>query len=265
VALEHALLVSLSEQPAAGLELARRFDRSIGFFWSATHQQIYKVLRRMEDAGWVRSAAVGQQGRRGKTVYTVTPEGERALAAWIAATTPPEAFRSDLAVKLRGASYGDRTALLTDLEKRRADHATRLAHYEQLATRDFPEPDARMRILGPLDPVLWDRALVRIAFGFDYVWELFHPPAKRRFGWYVLPVLFRDRFVGRIEPRIERGDASVRILGLWWEEGFAAKGEEGFVDAMREALRAYLAFARASRLEWPPQLAAEKRLFARLA
>jgi len=112
---------------------------------------------------------------------------------------------------------------------------------------------------------VWDRRLLGALFGFDYVWELFHPPAKRRFGWYVLPVLFRDRFVGRIEPRIERGDASVRILGLWWEEGFAAKGEEGFVDAMREALRAYLAFARASRLEWPPQLAAEKRLFARLA
>jgi len=128
-----------------------------------------------------------------------------------------------------------------------------------------PEPPPSVAFLPPFDPLVWDRRLLGALFGFDYVWELFHPPAKRRFGWYVLPVLFRDRFVGRIEPRIERGDASVRILGLWWEEGFAAKGEEGFVDAMREALRAYLAFARASRLEWPPQLAAEKRLFARLA
>jgi DNA-binding PadR family transcriptional regulator len=142
MALEHALLVSLREQPAAGLELARRFDRSIGFFWSATHQQIYKVLRRMEESGWVRSAPVGQEGRREKTVYTVTTAGERALAQWIEASTPREAFRSELAVKLRGASYGDRTALRTDLEKRLDDHRVRLAHYESLRDRDYPDPSA---------------------------------------------------------------------------------------------------------------------------
>lgn len=140
MALEHALLVSLREQPAAGLELARRFDRSIGFFWSATHQQIYKVLRRMEESGWVASQAQSQQGRREKTVYTVTAAGERALAQWIEQTTPREAFRSELAVKMRGASYGDRTALLTDIEKRIDDHRVRLAHYEALRDRDYPDP-----------------------------------------------------------------------------------------------------------------------------
>jgi DNA-binding PadR family transcriptional regulator len=140
VALEHALLVSLREQPAAGLELARRFDRSIGFFWSATHQQIYKVLRRMEDSGWVTSATVGQDGRREKTVYTVTPAGERALAQWIAESTPREAFRSELAVRMRGASYGDRGALLVEIEKRIDDHRVRLAYYESLRERDYPDP-----------------------------------------------------------------------------------------------------------------------------
>ena len=58
MSLEHALLVSLRERPGTGIELARRFDRSIGFFWQATHQQIYRVLRRMEDDGWV-SASTG--------------------------------------------------------------------------------------------------------------------------------------------------------------------------------------------------------------
>ena len=55
-------------------------------------------------------------------------------------------------------------------------------------------------------PLVWDRGLLGILFGFDYVWELFLPPAKRRWGWYVLPMLFRDRLVGRIEPRIDRAD-----------------------------------------------------------
>jgi uncharacterized protein len=124
-----------------------------------------------------------------------------------------------------------------------------------------PEPSPSVTFLPPFDPVVWDRAFLGAAFGFDYVWDLFHPPAKRRFGWYVLPLLFRDRFVGRIEPRIDREGRQVEVLGLWWEEGFDPRRADGFVDAMRAALRAYLRFAGASRLEWPPHLAPEKRLF----
>jgi DNA-binding PadR family transcriptional regulator len=142
VALEHAILVSLSERPASGLDLTRRFDRSIGFFWSATHQQIYRVLARMEADGWVSSERVAQQGRADKKVYDVTAAGAAELARWIAAPTPAEAFRSDIAVKLRAASYGDRDAVLAQVVQHRAEHATRLAHYEQLAARDFPDPAA---------------------------------------------------------------------------------------------------------------------------
>jgi DNA-binding PadR family transcriptional regulator len=140
VALEHALLVSLSERPAAGLELARRFDRSIGFFWSATHQQIYKVLRRMEQDGWVTGQVIGQSGRPEKREYSVTDLGRKALADWIATTTPRPGFRSEIAVKMRGASYGDRATLLADIAELVADHRTRLSHYEAMCARDYPEP-----------------------------------------------------------------------------------------------------------------------------
>jgi uncharacterized protein len=124
-----------------------------------------------------------------------------------------------------------------------------------------PEPPPSVAFLSPFDPLIWDRALLGSLFEFDYVWDLFHPPAKRRFGWYVLPVSFRDRFVGRIEPRIDRAGGRIEVLGLWWEEGFAPRRAAGFVDAMREALRAYLRFAGAVRLEWAPHLDKEKRLF----
>jgi DNA-binding PadR family transcriptional regulator len=140
VALEHALLVSLSERPAAGLELARRFDRSIGFFWSATHQQIYKVLRRMEDDGWVTARVVGQSGRPVKREYSVTDVGRKVLADWISTTTPRPGFRSEIAVKMRGASYGDRAALLANVAELVADHQTRLENYEAMSARDYPEP-----------------------------------------------------------------------------------------------------------------------------
>lgn len=124
-----------------------------------------------------------------------------------------------------------------------------------------PELPPSVAFLSPFDPLVWDRALLGSLFGFDYVWDLFHPPAKRRFGWYVLPIIFRDRFVGRIEPRIDRDGGRVEVLGLWWEDGFAPRRADGFTDAMRAALRAYLGLARASRLEWPAHLGREKRLF----
>jgi uncharacterized protein len=125
-----------------------------------------------------------------------------------------------------------------------------------------PEPPPSVAFLPPFDPLVWDRALLGSLFGFDYVWELFHPPAKRRWGWYVLPILFRDRFVGRIEPRIDRAGGRVQVIGLWWEDGFAPRRAEGFVDAMRGALDEYLRFAGAERLEWAPDLRKRASVFA---
>jgi uncharacterized protein len=124
-----------------------------------------------------------------------------------------------------------------------------------------PNPPPSVAFVPPFDPIVWDRGLLGSLFEFEYVWELFFPPEKRRWGWYVLPIVFRDRFVGRIEPRIDRDEARVEVLDLWWEDGFAPRRADGFVDAMRDALRAYLGFARADRLAWAPHLGTEKRLF----
>jgi uncharacterized protein len=124
-----------------------------------------------------------------------------------------------------------------------------------------PEPTPSVAFIAPFDSLLWDKPLLAGLFDFEYVWEGFFPPAKRRWGWYVLPICFGDRFVGRIEPRIDRDRAGVEVLGVWWEDGFAPRRADGFVDAMRDALGAYLRFAGAGRLEWAPHLATEKRLF----
>lgn len=78
-----------------------------------------------------------------------------------------------------------------------------------LATPEFLERrtvrfDDRVRIIAPLDPLIWDRDLVRHAFEFDYVWEVYKPAAQRRWGWYVLPLLYRDRLVGRFDAQTKR-------------------------------------------------------------
>ncbi len=124
-----------------------------------------------------------------------------------------------------------------------------------------PEPEPTVAFIAPFDSLLWDTALLAHVFGFEYVWEGFFKPEKRRWGYYVLPILFGDRLVGRIEPRIDRERARVEVLGLWWEDAFAPSRRGGFVDAMRDALGAYLRFAGADRLEWAPRLTAAARLF----
>jgi uncharacterized protein len=140
--------------------------------------------------------------------------------------------------------------------------AKRFVLAEELALLQAPpEPVPSVAFIAPFDSLLWDTALVANLFEFHYVWEGFFPPAKRRWGYYVLPICFADRLVGRIEPRIDRNRGRVEVLNVWWEDGFAPRRADGFVDAMRDALGAYLRFAGADRLEWAPRLATEKRLF----
>jgi uncharacterized protein YcaQ len=136
----------------------------------------------------------------------------------------------------------------------------RLVLAEELALLQAPpEPTRSVAFIAPFDSLLWDTALLASLFDYDYVWEGFFKPEKRRWGYYVLPIIFGDRFVGRIEPRIDHG--RVEVLNVWWEDGFAPRRADGFVDEMRNALRAYLRFANVDRLEWAPDLAKEKRLF----
>lgn len=140
MALEHAILVNLAERASSGYELARRFDRSIGQFWSATHQQVYKVLGRMEAAGLVAVTVVEQEGRPDKKVYDLTDDGRAELARWIGEPAEPEVTRSDLAVKIRGASYGDPALVAAEVERHRALHAQRLETYLANEEREFPDP-----------------------------------------------------------------------------------------------------------------------------
>ncbi|MDJ0835044.1 MAG: crosslink repair DNA glycosylase YcaQ family protein [Acidobacteriota bacterium] len=81
--------------------------------------------------------------------------------------------------------------------------------------RPVPETDQHMRILGPLDPFLWDRKLIQHVFGFEYIWEVYKPADQRRWGWYVCPLLHKGRLVGRLEGRIQ--DNCLQVHNLWSE------------------------------------------------
>ncbi len=98
---------------------------------------------------------------------------------------------------------------------------------------------AGVALLAPLDPLAWDRVFLRACYSFDYVWEVYVPAAKRRWGYYVLPLLYGDRLVGRIEPRFERRERVLRVLDFWWETGFDPLEDQHFATALGEALDAH--------------------------
>ena len=142
MAVEHAILVSLAERSASGYDLARRFDASIGFFWKATHQQIYKVLARMETDEWVRAKVIPTEGWPARKEYALAEAGRAELLRWSATQSAPESIRMELAVKVRGIAYGNRAAVLDEVARHRELHAQVLAYYERDAERWFPDRDA---------------------------------------------------------------------------------------------------------------------------
>jgi uncharacterized protein len=117
----------------------------------------------------------------------------------------------------------------------------------EATARAAPRRRRAVTLVAPLDPLLWDRRLLRSLFGFDYLWEVYVPEAKRRHGYYVLPILHGDRFVGRVEPRIDRRRSALEVLGVWFEPGFDAS-DPTFTTALAEALEALRAFSGAERV-----------------
>lgn len=140
MSLPHAILTALLEKPSSGLELTRRFDRSIGFFWSATHQQIYRELGKLEQGGLIH--ALAQSPSRGqKREYEVLPAGRAELTTWVAASQDPKPIRDALLLRLRAAAVVGRDGLEPELERHLADHRRQLAEYTAIEDRDFAAAD----------------------------------------------------------------------------------------------------------------------------
>jgi DNA-binding PadR family transcriptional regulator len=150
VALGDAILACLTEQPMTGYELAKTFDVSIGFYWKANHQQIYRELTKLRDRGHVEASEVVQSGKPNKLVYTLTPEGRAALRHWAARPSTPASIKDDLLVKLYALDSVDIEPLRDDLMARLEHHRDRCARYERILGKRFPEGTADTADLGKL-------------------------------------------------------------------------------------------------------------------
>lgn len=93
----------------------------------------------------------------------------------------------------------------------------------------------RMAFIAPLDCLLWDRKLIEKLFGFSYTWEIYTPIDKRKYGYYVLPILYGEAFVGRVETVVNRKEKLLQVKGVWWEK-------KPYLGEMRKCLRRFAKF-----------------------
>lgn len=174
MSLSHAVLTSLLEKSSSGYDLARRFDKSIGYFWHATHQQIYRELARMEAAGWIESSAAPDAGKTRKRMYRVLPLGQEELLRWAAEPSAPMDLRDEFMVRLRADAALGPLGLEAELQRRIALHQDRLETYREIEQRDFPEGktlarEARIHhmilkkgILFEEGSIAWARQMLRV-------------------------------------------------------------------------------------------------------
>ncbi len=141
MALSHALLVTLLDKPQTGYELGKRFDRTVGFFWRASHQQIYSELHRMADKGHISSNKVAQADRPNRIVYTITEAGREAIQHWAALDSPAPSVKEELLVKLFALGTVEKPVITRLLENRLAQHRERLADYRRVMAEHYPQAE----------------------------------------------------------------------------------------------------------------------------
>lgn len=109
---------------------------------------------------------------------------------------------------------------------------------DALKELEQPPLEPRVIFLGPLDSFLWDRKGAQQLFHFDYTWEVYKPEHLRRWGYYVIPVFYGNRFIARLDSRLEKG--IWKIMRWWWEEDVTPNSE--VLDALRLGMENFMRY-----------------------
>lgn len=150
MALAEAILVCLTDRPMSGYDLAKNFDASIGFFWRASHQQIYRELGRLREKGYVKSQEITQTGKPNRIMHTITPEGQRALKTWSVKPAKVPSVKDELLVKFYALEHMDMSAMKEQLAIRIEQHQTKLSKYHRIKERFYDGQDLTLNQKGKL-------------------------------------------------------------------------------------------------------------------
>jgi DNA-binding PadR family transcriptional regulator len=162
MALSHALLATLSSGYYSGYDLSKQFSGSVGFFWQATQQQIYRELTKLEEQGYLSAEVVPQSGRPDKRMLTITTAGQTYLQDWIRKPCNMSPIRDDLLVKLFAGHLSDRYTLRQELEHHQSQHQANLDAYRRIEDKYFKNPELcesidQLRYLTLLNGIQFER------------------------------------------------------------------------------------------------------------
>ena len=122
MSLKHAILVLLEQQDSSGYDLLKRFKEHLGFFWQASHQQIYKQLGQMHEAGLIACQREAQSGKPDKKIYSISSDGRQHLIDWMNSHSKPQKVNDSLLVKLYGGHIVSPDVLIADVQHAREQH-----------------------------------------------------------------------------------------------------------------------------------------------
>ena len=141
MSLSYAILAVLAETNCSGYDLAKQFDGTVGYFWSASHQQIYRELAKLEQQGWIAAEEVAQQGRPNKKLFSLTPLGQQQMVDWIAQPSKISPTKEEILVKLFAGHLVPTEVLITELQRYQQHHAQQLEIYQKISQDYFLRPD----------------------------------------------------------------------------------------------------------------------------
>ena len=165
---------------------------------------------------------------------------------------------SDAWMSIRGLKAEERNKVFSELLKEKAIMEVSIEGLKDIfycITEDMPLVEAvlknptlkpRCEFIAPLDNFMWDRRLIKALFGFDYTWEIYTPQEKRQYGYYTLPILYGESFIGRIEAIVERKTSTLVVKNIWYED--RVKQTEKLKNVINSTLKRFAKFNECSEI-----------------
>ena len=165
---------------------------------------------------------------------------------------------SDAWMSIRGLKAEERNKVFSELLKEKAIMEVSIEGLKDIfycITEDMPlvemvinnpKVKPRCEFIAPLDNFMWDRKLIKALFGFDYTWEIYTPQEKRQYGYYTLPILYGESFIGRIEAIVERKTSTLVVKNIWYED--RVKQTEKLKNAINSTLKRFAKFNECSEI-----------------
>jgi DNA-binding PadR family transcriptional regulator len=141
MALSHAILAVLSDRACSGYDLAKQFDGSVGFFWNASHQQIYRELAQLEAKGLVELEVIRQSGRPDKKLYSISTAGTTLLCEWISQESALPPIKDELLIKLFAGYLVPIATTRNLMQQQREQHQANLETYQAIERNYFANLD----------------------------------------------------------------------------------------------------------------------------